>query len=75
MKSDLCINNVRMQFSGVVALDDVSLTIKEGEILSEFNDEQEVKEKIEKINKKAINVLVKYLFIIAITNLTNLPNL
>lgn len=34
MKSDLCINNVRMQFSGVVALDDVSLTIKEGEILS-----------------------------------------
>ena len=34
MKSDLCINNLRMQFLGIVALDDVSLTIKEGEILS-----------------------------------------
>ena len=32
--ADLCINNIRMQFSGVVALDDVSLSVKESEIFS-----------------------------------------
>lgn len=32
--ADLCINNIRMQFSGVVALDDVSFSVKESEIFS-----------------------------------------
>ena len=32
--ADLCINNIRMKFSGVVALDDVSLSVKESEIFS-----------------------------------------
>tara|TARA_Y100000588_G_scaffold295581_1_gene315900 strand:+ start:270 stop:1031 length:762 start_codon:yes stop_codon:yes gene_type:complete len=32
--ADLCINNVQMQFSGVLALNGVTLTVKEGEIFS-----------------------------------------
>ena len=32
--ADLCINNIRMQFSGVVALSDVSLFVNKGEIFS-----------------------------------------
>ena len=32
--ADLCINNIRMQFSGVIALSDVSLSVNKGEIFS-----------------------------------------